>query len=316
MKNFRSTCSFALPWVALVFAVTASGCATTLSTLQTAKTVPPHHFEFTGGLGFYAPTGAGSNLIAVAMSQARAGAIAAATGKPFAVSDETKEDLITGGVALAVLPPSPGWEISARAGLFENLDVGLRYSVNAVRLDTKFRFFHRGEDPISGTLDPSAGEGIGAQPVVSHRSYDLALGVGVSHYLFDNPVLSLLEQVQIDNFSRWDLEVPLYASAELGEHFRIYGAPKYVFSRTHLDETLLDYAAQASQRTGVDLFLPSQVDSHFFGATAGVAFAFRPVRLMLELTAGYTDCRPVLLGRTRQLGGLTLYPAVGVALQL
>ena len=39
-------------------------------------------------------------------------------------------------------------------------------------------------------------------------SYDFAIGFAGSKYFFSNPVITVLEYVQLGDFSRWDVEVP------------------------------------------------------------------------------------------------------------
>ncbi|MET0404299.1 MAG: hypothetical protein ABW123_17950, partial [Cystobacter sp.] len=167
--------------------------------------------------------------------------------------------------------------------------------------DGKVRLAHGG-DPEDGS-----------RPDYRTRSYDVALGLGLSRHLFRSPVFSALEVVRIEEFSRWDLEVPLYLSMDLGDIFKLYGAPKYIYSRTSLDSRLVDYSRAGQDVTGFDLRLPARVSSHFFGASVGFALGFRYVHLYAELTAGYNASRPVLFGRPRDLGGVVLYPAVGLA---
>ena len=58
------------------------------------------------------------------------------------------------------------------------------------------------------------------------------------------------------------------------------------------------------------------VNTHFFGSSVGIAAGYKYVWLMLELTAGYTYCRPTVFGRERNIGGLTLYPAIGLQVKI
>ena len=50
----------------------------------------------------------------------------------------------------------------------------------------------------------------------------------------------------------------------------MYGAPKYIFSRTSLDATLVRLSHEAGMVVRTDIGLPTQVDTHFVGATAGI----------------------------------------------
>ena len=53
------------------------------------------------------------------------------------------------------------------------------------------------------------------------------------------------------------------------------------------------------------------MSSHFFGSSLGLGY--KVVHLYAEFTVGYSDCRPVLFGQQRELGRVTLYPAIGIA---
>lgn len=288
------------PLPLLLLALGAAGCGTTLSTLQTADVTDVGQVQVTGGSGVYVPLGPAVTLVDEGIQQARAIADAQSSGVPYTLSDEAREELLTAAIALAVMPPWLGWEISARTGVWnERMDVGLRYSVNAVRLDAKYKLLHRGDGPEVGA--------------VRRRSFDLALGFGVSRYLFDNPLLDVLEYVEVAEFSRWDLEVPVLASVEIGNILKLYGGARYVFSTTSLDAQLVDYAQQAGNVSGLDLGLPPTVQAHYIGGAAGLAAGYRWVHAMVELNAGYTVCTPIMFGRRRSLGGPTVYPAVGIA---
>lgn len=279
-----------------------SGCATALDMHQTAKPVEYKHVQVDAGAGLYVPLGGITQVIGVGITHAQKLADLIANKTEYTLSDQEKEDLITAGIALAVLPPSSVYTISLRTGVLPNMDAGVRYSVNAVRLDAKYRFLHLDDGPNV--------------PDGSQRSFDVALGIAGSKYLFDNPVSKALEFVHLGDFSRWDVEVPLYISWELGHIAHLYGGPRYIFSRTTFDAILVNTAEQATNITGLDLTLPEEVDVHFFGASAGVMFGYKYAYLALELTGGYTSCRPVVLGKRRDLGGPTLYPSAALVIRL
>ena len=98
-------------------------------------------------------------------------------------------------------PPGIVNELSIRRGLADNFDVGLRYSGISWRLDTKYRFHHSGD---------------GAEVSENkRRSFDIASGLAGARHSFKSPVFDVLEIVKINDFSRWDLEVPLYISRTL-----------------------------------------------------------------------------------------------------
>lgn len=282
----------------LPLVLAAAGCAPTLSTLQSARTLEPGQVQVTGGLGFFIPAGPLLNVGEQGWRQGQVVARALQEGQPYALSEQDQQALLTAGIALAVAPPGSSQELMGRVGLTHGLEAGVRLSTTSVRVDGKLRLLHW-SDPDS-------------VPESQRRSVDVALGLAGSRHLFRSPVFDLLEVVRMDDFSRYDLEVPLYLSAEWGGIFKLYGAPKYVYGRTELDQRLVATSNQGQALTGFDVALPSQVDSHFFGASAGLAVGYKVVHLYAEITGGYTLCRPFVLGQVRDLGGPTFFPAVGL----
>lgn len=288
-----------LPLVVVLAAVT--GCASNLSSLQTAVPIEPGHVRLQTGAGVYVPLGSAAHAWDAGRSAMDRLRFIHQAGSPYQATLEEQEALLTAGLSLAVFPPSGGYEVGVRTGVVKDVDVGFRYAVNSVRLDAKWRFFHLGDPAEVNEF--------------SRRSVDVAVGLGVTRYVLQSPVLELLELVQVDDFSRWDLEVPLYFSQETGGIFKLYASPKYIFSHTTLDERLVEFSGGASSVTGLDLQLPMVVRSHFVGVTGGFAIGFKYAHLYLELTAGNTFCNVDVLGSNRALGGLTIYPAAGLGLE-
>ncbi|RKH46350.1 hypothetical protein [Corallococcus llansteffanensis] len=270
-----------------------AGCATPLSTMQTAKTLSPGQVQVTGSVGVFVPVGTFAQVVDVGIDQGREAKDAIEEGRPYELTEEDQQRLLTAGVALVVAPPGVNPELMVRVGVLDGLDLGGRYSGNSLRFDGKVRLAHGGKD--------------------NHRSYDLALGLGVSKHLFSGAVLDVLEVVQLGDFSRFDVEVPLYLSAEYGDVFKLYGAPKYVYSHTRMDPELVDFSKQGAPVTGFDVSLPATVSSHFVGSTVGIALGYRYVHIYAELTGGYAFCRPNIFGAKRDIGGMTFLPSFGLA---
>ena len=284
------------PLLALVL---VTGCASNLSTLQTAKPLARGQFQVSLGAGAFIPVGQLAEVADLGINKGKQLKDAVDSGQSVQLTQEDQQRLLTAGVSLGVAPPGIVNEVMIRAGLADSLDVGLRYSGISLRLDTKFRFFHSGD-----------GEEVSEN---SRRSVDMAIGLAGARHSFDNPVFDLLKVVQIEDFKRYDVEVPLYLSTDFGDILRLYAAPKYVYSHTSLDEKLVNYAEQGKDVSGFDVGLPATVKSEFVGSTFGVSLGYKYVHVFAEITGGYTFCKPVLFGEKRNLGGATFYPAVGIA---
>jgi hypothetical protein len=286
---------------ALLLLALATGCASNLSTLQTAKPLTRGQFQVTLGAGAFVPAGQLIDLVDLGIDEGKKIKEAVDRDEPVQLTQDDQRRLLSTGMALAVAPPGLVNEVSIRAGLADDLDVGLRYSGISWRLDTKFRFFHSGD---------------GAEvKESSRRSIDMAIGLAGARHSFKSPVFDVLEIVQINDFSRWDLEVPLYMSTDFGDILRLYAAPKYVYSKTTIDQQLVNYAEQGKNVTGFDVRLPATVKSEFAGSTFGVSLGYKYVHVFAEITGGYTFCKPEVFGERRNLGGVTIYPAVGLAIR-
>ncbi|PTL85673.1 hypothetical protein [Vitiosangium sp. GDMCC 1.1324] len=282
-----------------------TGCASTLSSMQTAKPLARGQFQVSGAMGVFVPASQIVTLVDEGIQQGKAIKKSIDNDQRYELSEQDAQRLLGVGMALAVAPPGTANELMVRAGLLESnrLDAGLRLSSTSVRLDTKLRLAHGG-DPDDSLL-----------PDYRRHSYDLAIGVGVARHIFNSYVLDALEIVKIDEFSRWDVEVPVYLSMDLGDIFKVYAAPKYIFSHTSLDAKLVDYSLAGKDVSGFDLTLPASVSSHFYGASMGLALGYKYVHVYAEITAGYSYCRPVIFGQQRDLGGVTLYPSIGIAIK-
>ena len=289
--------------VVVVIGIGAAGCASTLSSMQTAVPVEPRHVQVTGGYGLFLPLGPAADAVAQGVKQAEKAIDAAHSDENYQLSEEDAQQILTAAIGLATMPPGFAYELSVRTGIVQDIDIGLKYSTaGSLKLDGKYRFFHRGpEEGGGGVMTPS---------------YDIAIATGVSKYFFSSPVIEVLELVQLGDFSRWDFEVPMYFSIEWGKILKFWVAPKYIYSRTSFDGELVDISHEASRYSGYALDLPSVVNTHFFGSSVGFAAGYKWVHLMLELTAGYTYCRPTVFGQERNIGGLTLYPAIGLQVKI
>lgn len=283
----------------LLLLALATGCASNLSTLQTAKPLERGQFQVTLGAGAFIPAGQLVDLVDLGIDESKRIRKAVESNDNVQLTEEDQQRMLSAGIALAVAPPGIVNEFSLRAGLADNLDVGLRYSGISWRLDTKYRFLHSGDGAdVSETR---------------RRSFDMAIGLAGARHSFKSPVFDVLEIVQINDFSRWDLEVPLYLSTDFGDILRLYAAPKYVYSKTHIDEQLVNYAEQGKNVSGFDVRLPTTVKSEFVGSTLGLSVGYKYVHVFAEITGGYTFCKPNVFGQRRNLGGATFYPAVGIA---
>jgi hypothetical protein len=287
---------------AVLIAGLSTGCATTLSSMQTAVPVEPGHVQVTGGYGIFLPLGPLGIAAGEAVHQLANSIDAAKNGTKYMLTEDDKQHLITAGVGIGAMPPGPAYELSVRTGITYDWDAGVKWSsTGSLKLDSKIRLGHfERKGGARGLFSPS---------------FDIAIGFGGGKTLIVNPVIDALQFVRMGNFDRWDVEVPVYLSLTWGEFLRFWVVPKYVFSHTTMDANLVQSSMDVSGIIG-DVSVPESVDTQFFGASIGFGAGYKWVHLMLELTMGYTYCRPEVLGQVRDLGGPTLYPAIGLEVKI
>lgn len=283
---------------ALFATLLLGGCATTLSTMDTARTTPVKHVRANAAVGLYLPAGPLYDLVTTGVDAAKA----ARSGEQILDAAQA-EKVYVAAVAVALMPPAPVQEAMIRTGILDDLDLGLRLATTSLRLDAKYRFFHRGDD-------------LG----VSHHA---SVGLGGSRYLFSSPVFQALDLVEISDFSRWDLEIPLLYSLEARDILALYVGAKYVLTSFSLDGNL--YGMQNLLASTMILpALTDRIDSrmHFFGGVLGLGAGYRYVFLFAEIGAGYLHARPRFYGfvenrvKEHDVGGVTLYPSVGLVVRI
>ena len=273
------------------------GCATNLSSLQTAKTLQPGQIRITGGMGYFVPVGQLANGAVAGVKLGAEAITAKMQNQDYVLTADDKESLGAAAIALTMIPPSSVYEINARVGVFNNFDLGFRYSINSMRGDAKFRLYHSGD---AEGWDETRG-----------RSYDVAIGAGVSKYILGTPV-SVVGGVKLDNFNRWDLEIPVYFSADWNSHIGVYFVPKVLLSRTTLTQTFPARPCSCGGTTP-ESTSEASVNMMFYGATLGLRFGGWRVTGLLEATVGNTEAYPVIAGKKRSIGGATIQPNIGLA---
>lgn len=269
------------------------GCATGLSTMNTARPTPPGEVRAHAAAGLFLPTGA-----ALDIAQAGLGAARSVRAGELSLTPEEKEALYLGAVSLALQPPYPVLEAGLRTGIVEDLDAGLKLTSTSLGLDARYRLWRGGDE--------------------ASMHQHLSIGLGASRYLFSNPLFDALELVRIDDFSRWDFEVPLLFSFEYERIAMGYMGLKYIHTRFALDQTLIDVQRVAGEWGAPLLTDQVRTPMHFYGGVFGLGIGYKHVWLLLELNVGYTWLRPRLYSfvderiASRNLGGLTFHPAIGL----
>src|SRR3712207_5859402 len=127
--------------------VLSTGCASTLSSMQTARPLAKGQVQFSGGYGLYLPVGQIVDVVDTAIDLGAEAKDAVEEDRPYELSEQAQQELLTAGAALAVAPPGFNPELMVRVGVLDEVDVGLRYSGISLRGDAKIRLHHGGDAP-------------------------------------------------------------------------------------------------------------------------------------------------------------------------
>lgn len=270
-------------------AAALTGCASTLSTMDTARTMNPGQWRVNLATGVYVPAGA---VIRLAANGVDLGRTLISENRDPTTAELDK--LFEAGLALAVLPIAPVQELQIRTGIVDNLDAGFRLATTGARLDVKYRFFQSADS-----------------------RHHLSIGLGGSKYFFSGPVFDALAFVKVEDFSRYDVEVPLLYTYEAGDIFRFYGGAKFIRSWFSMSSKLVR-AQSVAESNGSPTFFRSEEQMTFAGATFGIMLGYKHVFVSAELTSGLVIAEPAIYSfvtkqpEKRNLGGATFFPALGL----
>ena len=276
----------------LSLVIVLGGCASNLGILADPEVMPRGKVHVGVGVGAYVPSRPIVNAIDVGVKITERAKETARSGEVKPLSDDEKRSLINAGLAFALQPPSASWEIQVRTGVFENVDVGARYSVNQIRGDVRYRFFHAEKWENGAPPEPlSEGASTGAKLKRAFgvderlRSYDATVQLGVSYFLFNSFLVEALDAIQMGNFQRWDIDLAVTWGFRRAPHLQVLRGPKFVYTHFSVDEKLFDVANTASGYANEPAVL-TQVTNHMFfgGAVVGAAVGYKVLYLYTELT--------------------------------
>jgi len=287
---------------ALLVALVCTGCASNLAQMQTARALEPGQLRMSGGVGWYVPAGQLAAVAGDGIEVAKQEIKAELENTEYDIPQAEKRKIAINSVALAAMSPYPNVHVDARLGVLPRFDVGLRYSIDAVRADVKFNFFH------DGVNDPEDG--------LPRKSKDIAIGLAVSKQLFAPAVGDMMGMIRLDNFNRWDVEVPLYVSIDVSRYFGVYGGGRYRYTTMTFNQNVSTVTDCGCGDAPVHstVTTASRMQAHFYGATVGMRVGSARFSWMLEITMGHTQAKTNLLGQDVMIGGLTFYPSTGMAL--
>ncbi|HEX7498856.1 MAG TPA: hypothetical protein VF524_00980 [Polyangia bacterium] len=272
------------PSVTAVLALAAlGGCAPSLSTFQTAAVPPTGHFSAAVGMEGSIPIG----TLYDAYSTGKDVLEKAEAGQTLTI--EEKWQAFDAGMQLILSPPSVGYHLSFAYVPWKRLEVSLRYAGSALRLGTRYQLLDRSTGP-----------------------FDMSVGLGVSRFTYDSPISDYVPILKMDDFTRWQLDVPLLIGMQ-NRWFRVWGGPRFV-------ATSFDAALRLDLQVEEPVLASMSGNAYYVGGQGGIGFGYRWVFLAFELTItemmGSAQFDAPLItdspSRTVDLSGLVIYPTLGL----
>jgi hypothetical protein len=260
-----------------------TACGVGLSSNQPAHVPAPGHAHAELGVDVSYPTGTIPDVIHAAES------VEQATDER-AVSDAEKRKIFEGAAAIAINPPAAVAHVGFDYGVAERWEVGLRLATSGARLSARTQLLKQADAGV-----------------------DLSLGLGLGRALFTPPVHSVFDSVTVDDFSRWNIDVPI-AIGRHGSWYRVWGGPRLLWSQVSqtMTLTLRDFGTPQPIRT------TGTVSGHalYVGGYAGAALGYRSFFVGPELTVTYlfgSADVDAFGGRDNvSVGSLVVYPAFAV----
>jgi len=256
----------------------SSGCATALSSFQPAHVPERGHVQAELGVDFSVSTGAIDEVVEGAES-------AEQLADQRRLSNAEKLAILEGAANLGLNPPAVIPHFGVGYAPFENWELGVRLATSGWRVAVRRQLLKQSEFGL-----------------------DLSLGFGVGRAVFDPPIETVLDTVHVDDYSRWNLDVPI-ALGQNGSWFRWWLGPRVVYSSTSLGVTLTlpNERVESGSVSGQALYL---------GGHAGAAFGYRSVFVGPEITLVQIvgDAEVTALGATESvdIGSFVVYPAFAV----
>jgi len=213
----------------------------------------------------------------------------------MSIEEADQRELEGNVLALLLYAPLPVFDLDGRYGLIEDLDLGLRYSGAAARVDAKWHFFGNG-------------------------SIDLAAILGYQYHFgyskeFLKELYGLFEVTAVLEHSRHDLDLGLLISgAEDGGGAVVpYGGLRYLAAfntvTTEFSTSFLGVLETMSARTTYSATM------HMVYGVGGLRIGSPKFQLQLELTVGYAHLKPEVEGHQFDLSSVIITPAIGLSFE-
>lgn len=261
-----------------LLAVLGIGCAPALSTFQPAHVAEKGHVQAGAGFDVSVPTGTIQGLLDSAKAITETARVRALT------ADEQKK-VFDAGINLAVNPPSFGPHANVAYTPVDRLEVGIRWASSAWRLGTRYQFLKAADHGI-----------------------DMTLGLGLARYTYKFPVSDQIPYLTIDDFSRWQLDLPLLFGKK-GDWYRWWAGPKVMLTsfKTSMQIDAPSFKSEIATFSGT---------GGYYAAQGGFALGYKKVFLGFELTIarlwGHANTTLLSAAQRTEVDSFIIYPSVGL----
>lgn len=276
------------PAILAAVAVMTAGCGTTLSTLQPAEPMRPGHVQAQGAFDVNVP----ASRVIDAVDTAATLTDRYASDSNYRPTDAEQKQALASAVGLGLSSPGVNPDLMLRVGIFRNFDAGIRWSALNAHIDGKYRFLQTKE---ANSDDPNDDPG-----------FQGSVSLGLSKTLYSGFVFDALEFLQIDDYSRWNLELPVIFGSRMGDFGHVWFGPKYVYSHYSVDASLKN----------VGIVPETSGSIHHLGAFGGAGLGYKYVFVFLELTIMNMFAKPEIFGQKTDLGGIVVVPSLGLMLRI
>lgn len=211
--------------------------------------------------------------------------------EPF-TEEEFREALDT-AVSWFLFKPTVATEASMRVGVVDGLDAGIRYNGATTKMDVKGRLWQSADEKHVLSLTGGAGRQSSAGP-------------------------SIVENITLREYSRWDADIALMYGAEPFEFLRAYIGPRFVYSwmtvEPKLDEKFRDLIPEEYKNYDPGQFLQDE-NLAYIGGTAGVMLGYKWIWATLEATVMHMSFEPTIIDQKRDLSGWLIAPVAGLMIE-
>jgi hypothetical protein len=179
--------------------------------------------------------------------------------------------------------------------VLDHLEVSGRYSVGALRLAARYQLLEQ-----------------------ERHGVDLSAGLGGARYVYEFPVSDQLPLIELEDFSRWQIDLPLLVGKH-GTWYRVWAGPRLLFT---FYGTELTFEQPALPGSASEKAVLASLDGTgtYLGGQVGAALGYKHVFFGFELTCAkfWTNANLTLADTERELAldSFIIYPGFALMVEL